>query len=254
VRRAWLAAACLAGALLAPATPRAETPASDPAAVAMADRVMNALGGREKWDALPGLRWSFGSAVNDTVRSTRRHAWNKHTGWHRVEGKNRQGAPFCIIHNVNDGRGMAWMDGNPIEGDSLRKLIAFGKSLWTNDTYWFLMPYKLRDPGVVLRDQGEVARDGRVLHAIALSFEQVGETPGDRYMVFVDPSTSRVVSWEYVLQGNQPPASAWTWEGWQERDGLWFATAHMSPDRTRNVFTRDVEAVRAFGPAEFTAP
>ena len=153
---------------------------------------MAALGGRGKWDSLPGLRWSFGSTVNDTVRSTRHHAWDKHTGWHRVEGTNRQGVKFCIIHNVNDKRGMAWMNGQTIEGDSLQKLITLGQSLWTNDTYWLLMPYKLRDPGVVLRDQGTVTRDGRAYRALGLSFEQVGETPGDRYTVFVNPANSRI--------------------------------------------------------------
>jgi hypothetical protein len=248
-------AALFALSLALALTPRANAAgASDSAAIAVADQVIEALGGREKWDALPGLRWSFGSTVNDTVRSTRRHAWNKHTGWHRVEGTSRQGAKYCIIHNVNDRSGMAWMNGQAIEGDSLQKLITLGQSLWTNDTYWLLMPYKLRDPGVVLRDLGLVTRDGRAYRALALSFEQVGETPGDRYTVFVNPSTARIEAWEYVLQGTQPPATAWTWEGWEQREGMWFPTAHMNPDRTRNVFTRDVEAVHAFAPSEFTAP
>jgi len=43
-----------------------------------------------------------------------------------------------------------------IEGDSLTKLMASAKRMWTNDTYWMLMPYKLRDPGVILKYDGEV--------------------------------------------------------------------------------------------------
>lgn len=236
----------------AAATP--ETPASDAKAIAIADQVMEGLGGKKHWESLRGIRWTFGNSVGDTVKSSRRHSWDKQTGWHRVSGKNRAGQAFVVIENLNDGKGMAWMEGNRIEGDSLAKLLTFAKRTWTNDTYWFLMPYKLRDPGVVLRDQGTVTRDGRAYRVLGLSFEQVGETPGDRYTVFVNPANSRIEAWEYVLQGTQPPPTAWTWEGWEQRDGMWFPTAHMNPDRTRNVFTRDVEAVHAFGPSEFTAP
>ena len=69
-------------------------PVTDVRALRIADNVMKALGGREKWDALPGLRWTFGAIVNDTVRSTRFHAWNKHTGWQRVGYKSAAGDSF----------------------------------------------------------------------------------------------------------------------------------------------------------------
>jgi hypothetical protein len=91
---------CLALLLLAPAA-RAETPSSDPKAVAIADQVMKALGGRERWDSLEGLRWAFEFAVNDTVKSSRSHSctrcrartarecrsrsssiWMARAGWH----------------------------------------------------------------------------------------------------------------------------------------------------------------------------
>ena len=194
-------------ALLAAAYPAAaETPASDAKAVAIADRVMEALGGKERWDSLRGLRWSFGSEVSDTVRSNRRHAWDKHTGWHRVQGKNRAGQAFVTISNLRDGKGMAWVDGVRIEGDSLQKLLALAKRQWTNDTYWFLMPYKLRDPGVTLKYDGEAKDGGVTFDKIGLSFEKVGDTPGDRYWVYVNRANTRVEKWDYVLQETEPAA------------------------------------------------
>src|SRR5262249_28239274 len=60
---------------------RAESAPSDPKATQIADDVMKALGGEERWKKLEGLRWSFESAVHDTVRSYRHHAWDMHTGW-----------------------------------------------------------------------------------------------------------------------------------------------------------------------------
>jgi hypothetical protein len=241
-----------AGLLALPCAPRAETKASDPQAVKIADQVMKSLGGKKRWDDLEGLRWTFGSSVGDTIRSTRRHAWNKHTNWHRVEGKTRAGQAYCFIHQVGTDQGMAWMDGVAIEGDSLQKLLKRAQSLWINDTYWMLMPYKLRDPGVTLKYDGESKAGGVTYDKLALSFENVGETPGDRYWVYVNRGDHRVEKWEMVLQSDQPPPRAYTWEGWEQHDGLWFPTAHRQ-DKT-NVFTNAVETVKGFGPTEFVAP
>ena len=226
---------------------------SDPKAVAIADQVMEALGGRKTWDALPGLRWSFGSMLGDSVRSSRRHAWDKMTGRHRVDGVNRQGQSFTYIHTVDDTtRGLAWVNGTRIEGDSLRKLLRRANALWINDTYWMLMPYKLRDPGVTLGYAGDTTMAGGTYDRLALSFDRVGITPGDRYWVYVNRANHRVERWEMVLEGDQPPPEAYTWEGWERHDGLWFPTAHMR-DST-NVFTSKIETVHSFAPAEFEHP
>jgi len=85
-----------------------------------------------------------------------------------------------------------------------------------------------------------------------MTFGTVGLTPGDRYWVFVNERTHRVERWEFILQNQQPPANRWTWEGWQEHDGLWFPTAHRM-DRT-NVFINGVETVREFPAGVFSAP
>jgi hypothetical protein len=251
--RAGLCVALLAAlGCLAAQRARAEVVPSDPKAIAIADQVMTALGGRERWDALKGLRWSFEFAVGDTIKSSRRHAWDKQTGWHRVEGVNRSGQPFVLIEQLDGKGGMAWMNHNAIQGDSLAKLMKRAKSLWTNDTYWMLMPYKLRDPGVTLKYAGESKQGAITYDRLALSFDQVGETPGDHYWVFVNRANHRIEKWEFVLQGEKPPAEKWTWEGWEQHDGLWFPTAHRQGANT--LYTRNVETVSAFKPAEFKAP
>jgi hypothetical protein len=226
--------------------------ANDPRAVKIADDVMKALGGKQKWDALPGLRWSFGASIHDTVRTTRRHSWNKMSGWHKVSGKTAAGDQFCIVHKVGTTEGRAWMNGTPIQGDSLQKLIARGERIWVNDTYWMLMPYKLRDPGVMLAFDGEKQLDGKTYDVLSMTFDHVGQTPGDHYWVYVNRANHRVEHWEMVLQGDAPPPEAYSWADWVQTGGLWFPTAHRQ-DKT-NVFTRDVEAVTQFAPNEFTAP
>lgn len=252
LRRVVLAA--LLPAVLAAAAPtaRANTADSDPKAVALARRVLKALGGAERWNALPGIRWTFESVANDTVRSVRRHAWDKRHGWQRVEGVGRDGVAYVIATQIDGDGAAAWMNGQPIEGDSLQKLAKRSRSLWRNDAYWFLMPYKLLDPGCRLAPAPDTTVDGTRYRRLALSFEQVGDTPGDRYRVYVNAKTHRVERWDYVLQGQSPPPKSWTWEGWERHGGLWFPTLHRQGGS--EIRTRAVETVEAFPPGTFTAP
>src|SRR5438876_620493 len=77
---------------------------------------------------------------------------------------------------------------------SPKKRMRSAHGAWINDSYWFLMPYKLRDPGVTLKYDGEVkdSTTAAVYDRLALSFENVGMTPGDRYWVYVNRANHRV--------------------------------------------------------------
>lgn len=248
-----LAGLFAAGLAAAPSPGSAETADSDPRAVRIADRVMDALGGKAKWERMPCLAWTFESALRDSVRAGgRRHLWAPASGWHRVEGRTRQGQSYVMIHRVGQPGGKAWVDGAAIEGDSLETLLKRARSLWTNDTYWMLMPYKLRDPGVRLAYAGEAVEGGVTYDKLALSFENVGETPGDRYWVFVNRANHRVERWEYVLQDSEPPPRAWSWEGYEQRGGLWFPTIHRSGEQA--IFTRNVDVMEEFPAQAFAAP
>lgn len=253
---ALIAAALVAAA---PAPSCAQGGSSSDRARETALHVLEALGGAERFAALRGLRWDFGTSVNDTVRSTRHHAWDKATGWHRASGVRRDGVAFAVAHMVGDStRGWATLGERSLSGDSLKRAIRRGEALWTNDTYWFLMPYKLLDPGVTLTDLGDTTLAGRPHRRLGLSFGEVGLTPGDRYTVFVDSGTWRVTRWAYVLEGQSTPPVEWIWDGWEQHEGLWFSTVRRAPEGSARagtvIFTNALEAVREFPPGEFDAP
>lgn len=211
---------------------------------------MKSLGGRERWNGLTGLRWTFRVMNGDTIRSSRSHAWNKHTGQHRVEGVLRNGTPYVFLHTLGDTlNGTALLSGRAITGDSLHALLRRAEGLWVNDSYWFLMPYKLRDPGVHLEYAGEIRDSSGTYDRLAMTFDHVGLTPGDHYWVDVRQSNHRVERWEFVLEGSQPPPVRWTWEGWEEHAQLWFPTAHRQEGVA--IHTTEVEAVNEFPAGTF---
>jgi len=246
-------AALLAAALLpSPRSAGAEAAKPDSKATALADKVMQALGGAKAWNNTHYLRFDFAVDRGGKTVVRRAHTWDKWTGRYRLEATNKKGDPSVVLMNVNTKEGSAFLKGKQLEGKEAKKHLEEAYATWVNDTYWLLMPYKLRDPGVTLQYAGDTTVAGATYDRVALSFENVGETPGDHYWVWVNRGNHRVERWDMVLQSDQPPPKSYTWEGWEQHGGLWFATAHRQPPAV--VYTRNLEIVSKFGDQEFRAP
>ncbi|MHC4948833.1 MAG: hypothetical protein ACYTG1_11310, partial [Planctomycetota bacterium] len=175
-----------------PAAPGFDAEGSDPEAIALADAIMEALGGRAAWDATRYLSWNFFGA--------RRHVWDRHTGDVRIEGRLRRGGgqPYVILMNVRTGDGRVWRDGAAVEDPAeLAEALAGGRRLWVNDSYWLVMPYKLKDDGVTLRSLGRRETDEGAADVLELTFRDVGVTPENRYEVHVDPESRLVTRWDF---------------------------------------------------------
>lgn len=171
-----------------PAAPGFNAAGSDARAVALADSVMLAMGGRPAWDKTRYLHWNF--------FGRRKLLWDKWTGDVRIDFVD-SGNTYLV--NVNSGKGKIRRDGQEVtHPDSLSKYLGQAKSIWINDSYWLVMPYKLKDSGVTLRYLGEEnTTDGRPAHKLQLTFEAVGDTPRNKYHVYVDRENHLVTQWSY---------------------------------------------------------
>ena len=159
---------------------------SDAKAIAIADEVMEAMGGREAWDKTRHICWNFFGA--------RELVWDKYTGDVRVDFRN-----MTFLININDDKGQVFIDGREItDSDSLQAMVNRGKSIWINDSYWLAMPFKLKDSGVTLKYAGEdTTQNGAMADKLNLTFEGVGDTPQNMYYVWVDKETKLVSQWAY---------------------------------------------------------
>ncbi len=90
-----------------------------------------------------------------------------------------------------------------------------------NDAFWLMLPFQLDDPGVRLTEIGPVTLpDGRAATALSLGFgAEAGATPGDRWTLFVDRSTARILKTRVDLQGSASFVEA-EWRGSVKTGGL----------------------------------
>lgn len=228
MKNRWLIGTAAALALVAgsaaadnPPAPGFDAGGSDARAVAIADRTMDAMGGRAAWDAVQCIGWTiFG----------RTHLWNKWTGDYRLEADT-----LLVIMNLNSGDGRAWSRGAEMEaGDARQAVLGEARSIWINDSYWLVMPYKLKDTGVTLKYAGERATDdGRPADVLALTFREVGDTPDNRYEVSVDRETGLVSQWSYFRSAaDAEPRFTLPWNNWSSYGGIKLATGRGRADVT----------------------
>ena len=175
---------------------------SDARAIEIADAVMEKMGGWKNWDRTRYLTWKF--------FGRRLHVWDKWTGNIRFEETDR-----VTLMNIHSREGRVWRGGAEITTpDSLKKYLDRAYRAWINDSYWLVMPYKLKDTGVTLAYSGEgKMENGRDAFVLTLTFENVGVTPQNKYDVYVDREHLLVEQWAFYRNASDPESrfiNAWT--------------------------------------------
>jgi hypothetical protein len=188
-----------------PAAEGFDAAGSDAKAIAIADQVMAAMGGRAPWDQTRYLSWNF--------FGLRTHVWDRWSGDHRFMQGNR-----LVLMNIGSKQGRAWTDGEELAGEDLAKALDDTYKAWINDSYWLLMPYKLKDSGVTLtyKEEGALA-DGRPADVLQLTFKGVGVTPQNKYDVYVSQDKHLVEQWSYYPTADlSEPQFTTPWAKWTQ--------------------------------------
>jgi hypothetical protein len=225
----------------APANPPCagfDSAGSDARAVALADEEMQAMGGRAAWDKVRVLCWNF--------FGKRSHVWDKQTGDWRMDDGDK-----LVLMNLQTGKGRVFDKGVELtDAAALAKALEGARHAWINDSYWLLMPYKLKDSGVTLGYAGEGAlADGRKADLLQLTFKEVGVTPDNRYLVYVARDTHLVERWQYFQKAaDKEPKMDTPWTGWAMHGGILLASGRGEGKSLSGIEVLDTP------PAKLTTP
>lgn len=225
-----------------PPAPGFNEASSDPRAIAIADEVMEAVGGRKNWDETHFIEWNF--------FGRRTLLWDKQNQRVRIEIPE---SSSVYLIDLKEEQGEI-MEGGEImvASDSLEKYTQRGISIWINDSYWLVMPMKLKDSGVTLAYLGQdTTLQGKMADVLQLTFEEVGRTPENKYHIFVDQDSRLVSQWSYFQQASDvTPRFTVPWKDYKK-----YGMLMLSGDRGNNklsdiaVYSEVPEAVFSdFGP------
>jgi len=222
-----------------PSQPEFDATNSDQKAIEIADKVMKAMGGQKNWDETRFIVWDFFGA--------RKLYWDKLTGNVRVVSLKDN---FIVLVNIHDMTGRVGKNGKEItDPETLKKYLAIGKSMWINDSYWLVMPFKWKDPGVNLNYlRQDTTSEGKAAEVIQLTFDSVGETPQNKYEIYVDQETNLVADWAYFKNANdEKPEFKNAWKHYKQ-----YGNILLSFDRGKGRFLTDIEVLDELPPEMFT--
>lgn len=227
---------------------------SDNAALVLADKVVGAHGGLDAWAAVRYLVFTFRVEKDGKVVAERKHYWDRVGARHRVEGTTMDGQPFVVLTDLARNRGSAYIAGQRLKGEEAQKYLENGYALWVNDTYWLVMPFKLKDPGVVL-SKADPERVGEITYdRFRVSFEGVGLTPKDLYWIYVNPETRRMDFWSFVLGGGSESPTLVEWSEWKPVGGVTLSTQRVVRGREQRIVFPDLESPADVPAALFESP
>ncbi|GAB4022782.1 hypothetical protein [Spirosoma koreense] len=185
---------------------------SDARAVQIADAVMAAMGGRAAWDETQLISWNFDGE--------RKFVWDKWSGDVRIDNLHDD---QTILMNINNDMGRVFRNGEEVTNpDSVAKYVKQGKRTWISDSYWLLMPFKLKDAGVTLKYLGdETTRAGRPADVLQLTLKNGSAMSGNRYKIWVDKKTRLVSQWaNFPKPTDKEPVFILPWDDYQQHGDI----------------------------------
>ncbi|MGI9087506.1 MAG: hypothetical protein ACR2HH_07180 [Chthoniobacterales bacterium] len=190
--------------LILAAAPRLHAQETPDKAKQLAREVWKASGG-ENWDKVKEIQFTFVVEQDGKQLASASHDWDIAAGTDHVKWKDKDVTVNVIAPEKDDAAKAAY-------------------ARWVNDSYWLMAPLKITDPGVKVAYEGSKEMDGAKCEALHVSFEQVGLTPGDQYILYIDPQTKLVRSWDYMPKADTNMHG--TWEKYENSGGLKLATEH----------------------------
>ena len=176
----------------------------------LAKAVWKASGG-ENWPKVKELRFTFIVEHEGKEVARAEHHWNVAAQTDRVKWKGKD-----VTVNL----------ASPAQDEDSK--AAYGR--WVNDSYWLLAPLKVLDPGVKLSAEGTKTVGEAQFDTLRLSFQGVGLTPGDQYLLYIDPQTKLVRAWDYIPSADK--VTHGSWDRYETFGGLQLSTEHQFGGRT----------------------
>jgi len=191
----------------------------DQKAAELVSKMVEKMGGQEKWEELQYVSWTFFGA--------RHLVWDKKGNRVRIESP-RDSSVYLVNLDELTGR-YAYNGKETMDKEELSQKIKRGKSIWINDMYWVFMPFKLYDEGVSVKYlRTDTTMLGAPSDVLELSFENVGETPENKYEIHLTQEDTLIKQWDFYAEAKQEEASKkWPWDNYSTYNGLL-----LSSDRT----------------------
>jgi hypothetical protein len=163
----------------------------------LANKMLKALN-KSAWDSTNVIAW--------THKGGHQFVWDKRNELVQVKWDKND-----VLLNLKEwNKGKAFSEGKEVTDGQLDVLRGKAWSIFCNDSYWLIAPYKVFDEGVTRK----IVKSEDGLEALLVSYASGGVTPGDSYLWFLDKNATPTAykMWVKILPIGGVSA---TWEDWK---------------------------------------
>lgn len=196
-------------------------------AKALANETVMMMGGMDNYNAVHYIAWNlFGK---------RQLIWDKYENKVRVDLLKDK---VSIIASLQNNECILFRNGiRENNADTLLAYLEKARLYWMNDSYWLVMPFKLFDKGVHLTfvGTGNTERGGAA-EILELTFNNVGATPQNKYLIYIDKESRLISQWDYfqnVDDDNPTIVNPWT-------DYAWYGNIRLASGRGNRGIISDI--------------
>lgn len=220
--------------------------ASDPKALAVADAVIAAAGGHERWEKAKQIRWS------ETITHDGKAIVDGEEGWDRWNGRHhgrmhRDDGDLVVMRMLYSDDATVFVDHNrnlvKLPPEDTRRALPIAVERWQFDTAALCMQFLLEEPGTTLGYVGEVADEAGnpTLEDIKVTFDPKDTNRGGvSYEVVVHKDTHLIERIMIVKPGGN---IGYRLSQWVEAGGLKFPTVENNLGLAGEVITfKDITA------------
>ncbi|PHN03692.1 hypothetical protein [Flavilitoribacter nigricans] len=196
----------IAGWIISEPLPEGE---AGPEAEALAEKVLSAIN-QPAWDSTHYVRWNFADR--------HQYTWDRDRKLVQVEWPENR----VILPTENHLQGMAWENGTQLDDKKATKKLNKAWEYFCNDSFWFIAPEKVFDPGTSRKTVA--LEDGS--KGLLITYSSGGTTPGDSYLWILDKD-GLPVKWKMWVSLLPIGGLEATWADWEKLPtGAKVATFH----------------------------
>ncbi len=241
----------------APGTQSLEMRLEDPQVAQIYRSIMDSIAPDDGWERTRYVHFDWMIDRGDDPPLRRSHRWNVHEGDYRVEapvGENQMIALFDVDAPTEGER--IWLDGQRVEDEARSDSLANrAYSMFINDSYWLLFPFKWTDPGVTTRYLPTREVWGKEYEAVELTFDDVGLTPQNRYIALIDPETRMMELWQHFTEASDTvPRFTNRWADWEDYGPILLSSRRETEDGESTIYFENLGAATEVPDGAFAPP
>jgi hypothetical protein len=148
------------------APPAFDRAAAAPDAVALADKVIAAAGGAEKWARAKQIGWKQAVIRDGQPTASGAQVWDRWNARHWARVDQKEGAGVVVMYEIYGDFASGYMEGKSgirqlLPGVDRIDAVKMARKAWQRDATVTCLPFLLTEPGVKLELLGNV-RDGEL--------------------------------------------------------------------------------------------